>query len=66
MVGVHIAGDTPYDHSLVRQAATLVRQLPAIRASSFNKDFLMVHLGDARMYVNGHLPTTLLPSKRLW
>ena len=39
---LQIAGDTPYDHGLVRQAASLVRQLPAIRASSFNKDFLMV------------------------
>ena len=39
---LHLAGETPYDDGLVRQAATLVRQLPAIRASSFNKDFLMV------------------------
>ena len=36
------AGDVPYNHSLVRQAASLVRQLPAIRAADFHHRFLRV------------------------
>ncbi|KAK9904115.1 hypothetical protein WJX75_004893 [Coccomyxa subellipsoidea] len=45
-----IAGETRYDHALIRQAASLVRQLPAIRASNFHQSFL-VDFNDAMLTV---------------
>ncbi|KAH9534464.1 hypothetical protein CY35_17G006800 [Sphagnum magellanicum] len=39
-------GETPYDHSLLRQVCSLIRRLPAIDSSRFQDDFLMViHVG---------------------
>ncbi|CAL8470813.1 g10355 [Coccomyxa elongata] len=45
-----MSGETPYDHALIRQAASLVRQLPAIRAASFHQSF-SVDFNDAMLTV---------------
>uniref|UniRef100_A0A7S1X038 COP9 signalosome complex subunit 6 n=1 Tax=Tetraselmis chuii TaxID=63592 RepID=A0A7S1X038_9CHLO len=34
------SGDTPYDHSLVRQITALVRMLPSIQTDAFKQEFL--------------------------
>ncbi|EIE22810.1 Mov34-domain-containing protein [Coccomyxa subellipsoidea C-169] len=44
------SGEIPYDHALIRQAASLVRQLPAIRAASFHQNYL-VEFNDAMLTV---------------
>jgi COP9 signalosome complex subunit 6 len=36
------SGDTPYDHSLVRQITALVRMLPSIQTDAFKQEFLTV------------------------
>jgi hypothetical protein len=35
-----MAGALPYDHQLVRQAATLVRRLPVLDTPQFHEDYL--------------------------
>lgn len=39
-----LAGELPFDHGLVRQAAGLIKRLPAIDSQQFGADYTTVRL----------------------